>query len=257
MLFLRFPLCSTGCNNACSLVLFHPHARPPLFRRMLGRGDGTYEVAADALRNWAVNSGRGARIELELEPPAGISAARRGATAERGLATMAQCPRHSPLWILNPCRVTYELVDHRLERSAGGWASDAAQLPCAAGVMTAVSYSTLRGHLLAGEERLSVCRCARTGEVYFDILSISRGSNPLVRAVFPLIRPMQRAFFNDQLDHLTATVRRHEALRRTAAPPPPGIAPPAAKGSDGGGGAPSLEWARDEEDDPSTPLAIV
>jgi uncharacterized protein (UPF0548 family) len=45
--------------------------------------------------------------------------------------------------------------------------------------------------LCAGEERFSVCYEGAGGNVYFDMLSFSKGSFPLGTMVLPLIRPLQ------------------------------------------------------------------
>jgi uncharacterized protein (UPF0548 family) len=51
---------------------------------------------------------------------------------------------------------------------------------------------------MAGEERFSVCyEGGRNGQVWFDMLSFSKGSFPLGRLLTPLIRPLQHRFFVD------------------------------------------------------------
>jgi len=45
--------------------------------------------------------------------------------------------------------------------------------------------------MVAGEERFSVTYDGHGGDVYFDMLSFSRGANPLGVLFMPLIRPLQ------------------------------------------------------------------
>ena len=45
--------------------------------------------------------------------------------------------------------------------------------------------------LVAGEERFSVMYEGNGGNVYFDVLSFSRGAYPLARVIMPFIRPLQ------------------------------------------------------------------
>lgn len=45
--------------------------------------------------------------------------------------------------------------------------------------------------LLAGEERFSIAYEGKGGDVYFDMLSFSRGAPPLGGLLMPLIRPLQ------------------------------------------------------------------
>lgn len=81
-------------------------------------------------------------------------------------------------WCVNACRVLYtDRARHSL----------------------AVAYGTLRGHWLAGEERMVVELEPHTGRVTFSLLSVSRGSGPLGALVFPFIRGMQERFFTEQV----------------------------------------------------------
>ena len=74
--------------------------------------------------------------------------------------------------------------------------------------MTAISYATLERHLLAGEERMRVSIHPRTGRVEFTVLSLSRGSGPLGKLLFPLLAPAQRRFFDEQVRCMRAVVDR-------------------------------------------------
>ena len=60
-----------------------------------------------------------------------------------------------------------------------------------------VGYATTRGHLIAGCELMTVRRAA-DGAVTFEVESRSRGAGLLGRAIFPLLAPAQRRFFEEQ-----------------------------------------------------------
>ena len=59
---------------------------------------------------------------------------------QRKLVTMARVGGKFPIWNLNPCAVMYDLVDCKEKDMT----------------YTSTAYSTLQGHLLAGEERVTV-----------------------------------------------------------------------------------------------------
>lgn len=60
------------------------------------------------------------------------------------------------------------------------------------------SFSITNHAAGTGEERFSVCyEGGRNGQVWFDMLSFSKGSFPLGRLLMPLIRPLQHRFFSD------------------------------------------------------------
>lgn len=68
---------------------------------------------------------------------------------------------------------------------------------------SATAYSTLKGHLLSGEERVTVALRDDTGFVDVEILSYSRpGPSLRSKFVWPVIGRMQHRFFDDQMDFL-------------------------------------------------------
>jgi uncharacterized protein (UPF0548 family) len=107
------------------------------------------------------------------------------------LATMAKC--YGIIWALNPCRFIQKTIDApfnmRMKHRDGKIQR-----------YSEIAYSTLQGHLIAGEERFRVyLNKDKTGEnsVTFEICSFSRGSGFLGSIAFPLIKPLQNAFFQD------------------------------------------------------------
>lgn len=130
----------------------------------------------------------------------------------RKLATLSRIgTNNSPIWAVNPCGVVYDLVDCRSKDMT----------------YSSTAYATLRGHLLAGEERVTVAiRDGGTnqdlnkvffasndlnamssndgaGDVYVEILSCSRPApNILGKVIFPFVKGMQDRFFREEIDTL-------------------------------------------------------
>jgi len=92
------------------------------------------------------------------------------------LCTLVRC--YGVAWSLNPCRVVR---------------SDPHQL----------AYTTVDGHLIAGEERFRVdWGAARSGggggsDVVFTVYSFTKGAGVVGALAMPFIRPIQRRFFRD------------------------------------------------------------
>lgn len=107
----------------------------------------------------------------------------------RQLVTYTSIPKRGGwmiphLYTINPVTVVYDLVDQRAPGTT----------------YTATAYATRAGHLLCGEERVTVCHRDRDDGVDVEILSVSRASNSLQgRLVWPFIGRMQRTFFQQQL----------------------------------------------------------
>mmetsp|Transcript_47243 Transcript_47243/g.47686 ORF Transcript_47243/g.47686 Transcript_47243/m.47686 type:complete len:167 (-) Transcript_47243:171-671(-) len=75
-----------------------------------------------------------------------------GEEGGKRLVTSAKSPVPR-LWVINPCKVVYELLDQRLEQNNG---SSSGSSKSSGLTYSSTAYGTLRGHLLCGEERVSV-----------------------------------------------------------------------------------------------------
>jgi len=87
-------------------------------------------------------------------------------------------------WVLNPGRITCVSRNVRVGRGSEST------------TLSEVAFSTLTGHLLAGEERFRVLQ-SRDGIIRFEVLSFSRGAGLLGRLLLPLMRPLQHQFLRD------------------------------------------------------------
>jgi len=185
------------------------------YTRKIGKGQKCYENARDAALSWDLHrNSTWAGVRTASAPrgsPFG-SLSNDSRVLEIGnpfkrLVTLSRIGK-SPLWIMNPCRVVYDLVDVRGRGST----------------YTSTAYSTLHGHLLAGEERVTVViedeRASgvinfagvekNTGvseggnrDVYIEILSCSRPTPSLLgRMVFPFVKNWQERFFMEEMDTL-------------------------------------------------------
>mmetsp|Transcript_34704 Transcript_34704/g.64245 ORF Transcript_34704/g.64245 Transcript_34704/m.64245 type:complete len:289 (-) Transcript_34704:168-1034(-) len=189
-------------------------------RRELGEGERVYDLAKTMLLEWKMHEGsahNGIVIMPTIDEREGTNPIR------RELATLARTYLRF-IWVLNPCRTGYHGVDEPLLDDNGN----------VIGISSYVSYATLRGHLLQGEERMRVgwirgeqqsqesnssaiissssngsssnssssCQETNSGNntVFFDVVSISRGSGVIGSLVFPLCARMQDRFFTEQVD---------------------------------------------------------
>ena len=88
------------------------------------------------------------------------------------------------LYVVNPVRLVYELVDAR----------------CRGTTYSSSAYATLKGHWIRGEERVTVA-LRDDGNVDVEILSYSKPGNTIMgKLVWPFIGPRQSSFFRQQLE---------------------------------------------------------
>lgn len=206
-----------GCGGAVEA----PRWAVNEFGAVVGHGQLAYSAAAEALQTWNVMEGVGW---------AGVSCEAAGGGDKdgvgRGVATVAQTFAKF-LWVLNPCRQVYADRDlgvafppglekflpagsaERFEGEGGGRRGSKDKL-------SQIAYATVEGHLLRGEERLLVAwdgkergpRGRGGGEVRFEVYSISSGAPGLGQVLFPLVAPMQRRYFQAQVDAMKLLVRK-------------------------------------------------
>lgn len=109
-----------------------------------------------------------------------------------------------PIWIANPCMVVYDLVDERCGKTQSTY--------------SATAYATLRGHLLSGEERVSVAMNDHSKDVSVEILSYSHATPGLLgRVVFASCRGMQARFFGEEIDTLEKIAQEANNSKKNAA----------------------------------------
>jgi len=63
----------------------------------------------------------------------------------------------------------------------------------------AFAHGTLRGHMLAGEERFAVEWNADDDSVWYDVLAFSRPGSALAQVSYPAVRFLQRRFARDSM----------------------------------------------------------
>jgi uncharacterized protein (UPF0548 family) len=95
-----------------------------------------------------------------------------------------QFPR---IFAINQVMVIYDLVDERAPSTT----------------YTSTAYATMKGHLLSGEERVTVALRDGTQAVEVEIVSVSKpGPSLPSKLLWPFIGKMQNNFFERQLDSL-------------------------------------------------------
>jgi uncharacterized protein (UPF0548 family) len=117
----------------------------------------------------------------------------------RPLCTLAKCLGF--IWVLNPCRI----VKSTLASSSSSDSSSSSSKS-----MNQIAFSTVNGHLLAGEERFRVVYDKATDQVKFDMYSFSRPANVLGLIALPYVRHVQKSFFKDQATCMKQLVQQFQ-----------------------------------------------
>eukprot|EP00591_Stephanopyxis_turris_P005416 CAMPEP_0195525722 /NCGR_PEP_ID=MMETSP0794_2-20130614/26309_1 /TAXON_ID=515487 /ORGANISM="Stephanopyxis turris, Strain CCMP 815" /LENGTH=389 /DNA_ID=CAMNT_0040656241 /DNA_START=45 /DNA_END=1214 /DNA_ORIENTATION=+ len=177
-------------------------------RRKIGQGEECYRTVRDAILGWERMHERSTWASIRLlnyerssnyrdqksrySLPSNVMQIGSGGycLGEKKLVTISKSPMG--VWSMNPCMVVYDLVDERDTSGKGGM------------TYSATAYGTLNGHLLSGEERVSVgIRDGRDRDVEVEVLSYSHATPGFLgRMVFPMITGMQKRFFQEQVDTL-------------------------------------------------------
>jgi len=111
------------------------------------------------------------------------------------IGTLVKC--YKLVWSLNPCRITSVRREKRVSE---------------------VAFSTLSGHLIAGEERFRVTYDENDQSVIFSMYSFTKGATigPGIlgmaggivgKVAMPFIRPLQRSFFASQESAMMSLMR--------------------------------------------------
>lgn len=175
------------------------------FHKRVGHGKQCYRRVQNAVFDWDFDAREGKKsmgvisamrkkygqlpdLDVRLNgEEEGFTNPRRGL-----LATFTEICLPKPLkslFVVNPVHVPYEM-------------KDAKSIPeC---LFSSTAYATLTGHLLAGEERVTVVwRKGINDEVHIEIVSFSRAAPSIWgKIIWPLIGRMQKQFFLSELDHL-------------------------------------------------------
>lgn len=117
------------------------------------------------------------------------------------LCTLAKC--FGFIWVLNPCKIVKSTLSS--ESSAHKSKSDC-------NVIHQIAFSTVNGHLLAGEERFRVMHNKLTDVVTFDMYSFSKPSNLLGLMALPYVRHVQKSFFRDQAKYMKILLSEGEVI---------------------------------------------
>jgi uncharacterized protein (UPF0548 family) len=91
------------------------------------------------------------------------------------------------IYSVNPIMSVFDVVDQRGPATT----------------FSSSAYATMKGHLLRGEERVTVALRDGNEDVEVEIVSVSRAAPSLCgRLVWPFIGKMQSTFFESQMEHL-------------------------------------------------------
>ena len=165
----------------------------------LGEGQQLYKRASNILKTFSMIKMMGwteihclkssipATANIIDEPRGTISSATSFNLNEgQPLCTLAKC--FGFIWVLNPCRIVKSSFD----------TSKAPAQITSPITMNQIAFSTVNGHLLAGEERFRITHNKDTDQVVFDMYSFSKPANVLGLLALPYVRHVQKSFFKDQ-----------------------------------------------------------
>jgi uncharacterized protein (UPF0548 family) len=147
------------------------HSRVPL-----GKGEGTWQRAMEAIRAWQMFNMPWLRLD------------RTSAPIQVG-TDIAVSVHHFGFYSLNACRIVY-VVDEEDPVKRFGFA-----------------YGTLMEHAESGEERFTV-EWNRDDTIWYDILAFSRPRQMLARLGYPLSRLLQKRFAEDSKAAMLEAVSR-------------------------------------------------
>ena len=145
-------------------------------RGRLGMGPQAFARAVEAMGHWKMYETGWTRL---CWPDASISEG----------TVVGVVGRHLGLRSLNACRIVYVREDEEPSLKRYGFA-----------------VGTLPGHVERGEERFTVEWHEADDAVYYEVFAFSRPAHPLVKAIQPLARRIQRRFAVDSLQSMMAAV---------------------------------------------------
>jgi uncharacterized protein (UPF0548 family) len=198
-----------------------------VYRKRVGRGKECYQQVRDAALDWEFQSADGSMGMMEvpvsspqhrLKQPRTIPASSRysvqpiiddddlgsyssSSSLYRSLGSrrlvsfssksltgfLPPCLQRR-IYAINPVMVVYDVVDQHAQQT----------------LFTSTAYSTLKGHFIRGEERVTVALRDGSQDVEVEILSISRAGPSLFgKMLWPFLGTMQNRFFQRQLEHLS------------------------------------------------------
>ena len=154
-------------------------------RVKLGSGSACYEAAVQALKNWR-----------QFEMP-WVSVFPEQQELQVDLVVVIRAA-HIGFWSLSGCKIVYVVdeCDESGDKQRFGFA-----------------YGTTLQHLVSGEERFLVEYNLRTDEVFYDVLSFSRGGNWLVRLGSLATRYFQQQFREQSLEAMQKAVSSRSSIK--------------------------------------------
>jgi uncharacterized protein (UPF0548 family) len=142
----------------------------------LGKGSATFARAVAAFRQWRMFEVPGVRL---CWPDTPIQSGE----------VVAIVIQHFGFWSLNCCKIVYVIDEEGPVRRFG------------------FAYGTLPEHAEQGEERFTVEWHRTSDLVRYDILSLSRPGNVVVKIGYPAARWLQRSFLRHSLAAMADAVR--------------------------------------------------
>jgi len=146
-------------------------------RLQLGRGEGTWQRATEAIRAWRMFSMPWVNLHWARAP------------IQVG-TDIAVSVHHFGFYSLNACRIVYVVNEEEPVKRFG------------------FAYGTLAEHAESGEERFTVEWNRDEDKVWYDILAFSRPRQMLAKLGYPLSRLLQKRFAEGSKAAMVETVRQ-------------------------------------------------
>ena len=194
----RSSRCTTD-NIECSSINYNGW-RILRFRKRVGYGKRCYACVQNAIHNWDFVSHDGKKAMGIIAPTKSVHLAEFNQTQPTTvpriglLGTFSEIRLLNSLFVVNPIQVIYDIKDSRniIPKST----------------VSSSSYATLDGHLLTGEERVSIIFREKNDAVDVEIVSFSRPAPSINgRIAWPFIGRMQKQFFLKELEHLSRVAK--------------------------------------------------
>ncbi|KAL3690664.1 hypothetical protein R1sor_004315 [Riccia sorocarpa] len=171
-------------------------------RVKVGAGTHAFERAKDKLQNWR-------HLQLgwaSVDPTTPIKVGGKFGIVVHELVA----------WLVNPLQIAYlsdGKEDHTTSLSMIEPRNEMKPVKSRASQAFAFGGGTLRGHLLAGEERFAVEWNEEDDSVWYEILSFSKPAHFLTVAGFPILRYQQKLFAKQSSEAMIREVNNDMPLK--------------------------------------------
>ena len=190
----------------------------------LGKGLKLYKMASTILQEFKMTHALG-WIEVHIPSHTTSTSSKPIPINHSSLCTLANV--FGIAWVLNPCRIISARFDTTTNTSTSTTTTTTAHTTSTTTshikskhtatestpkqrLISQISFTTVKGHLLTGEERFRIIYDINNDNVIFDMYSFSKPSNVLGWIALPYVRYVQGTFFREQAGAMRRLIEREE-----------------------------------------------